>query len=331
MLTSSAAPAAFARTVVVYSEQDPVLANNQKARHFKSNMWVEEADAWWTSKLTGLKPAEKPTVTTIDRRLELLNGDQFQNVPATMKAAVTQHSSGKTGKAYGTKMSQQLEEHAQKERFVSKWWISPQEARKRGWQLKDRQRPVTMMMRVESKVFNAEQFAEPVKLTEVCFSGGSKKPFGEELAQKLRKHMHEHKFHSGLYFSQKQLDAMGLATTSTAQGCPVSSGTALKLFNAADLIGAEGIMEQLQRYPTAEPAYLLSGRLLGAEWKAEALKMKAATNYWISKREMDREKYQIKADAKAIVYPGSYEVLMYNVEQLHNKAEGFRLAGTLLQ
>lgn len=328
------------RRIAVYTEQNAILQNNATALKFASNLWVEGEDKYWTDKLTPLKPEQKPVSVFITRTFSLFNIDQLQNVASALRdqANVAQHTSVKAMVPYKDKTAKMLDTHATMNGYNSKLWVTPAEAAKRGWLVKPgKQRPVSLAFNGEAKLFNAEQFVKPELINEQTFSGATKKPFGKDMHETLKAYAAKHHFKSGLFFSQRQVDDYGLAIKPDASGVVLPTGggnntNQATLYNVTQLVNYKQLLDTLQRFPVAEPTFLISGRPLFPEFRSavDAANRTYESNYWVTDREVLSRSWELVADA-AKVHPPSkvYTFKMYNVFELHKPELGFKMAGTI--
>jgi hypothetical protein len=333
------AVAGAARNIAVFTEQSEVLANTAKHRGFNSNVWVEADDAWWTKALSPLKHGEVPVrEVPIQRRIELYNVDQLVKRPQDLPKAAA-HSSMRTSAPFGGRFQEELETKAKIHGFASKWWLSRAVMRKQELELRRGAAPVVVMITGRADLYNAEQFQEPSAIAATPFSGLSKKPYRAETADALRAFAAEKKFSSGLFFTLKQLEGLGLgdlvAPGAEPLALPVSKNSmsgSLTLYNVESIVKGDALAQEMQRYPVDVDTYLISGRPVGEGVKAQCAAAGYASKYWVSGRDVEMRKLKVRPDAKSVEHAALRDreqpmVKYFNVHQLTDPTYAFRLAG----
>ena len=325
---------------VMYTEQHPVLANNAKARKFKSNLWVDvDEDAWWTNKLSAVKAGERPTQVAGPRRLELFNMSQIENPPTDLPS-VDVPTSLRTGKSFSKLIAQDLKERTVAyPNLTSNYWLGRGEAKTRNLNVIQGQKPSILLITVPMKLLNADQFEEPAKIIQTPISGGSKKPYGSDITELVKEKL---KGQRPLLFSLKQVQTLGLSLKENAAGIqlPFADNREMqlndyKLYNVDDVKGAADLMDKLQRYPVNTHTYLLSGKEVGEKFQAviKALPPKASRScYWMSHIEVENHGLTLNQGAAAVTLPSrakTNDSAVYSVDELTDPSAGFAKAGLI--
>lgn len=381
-ISSSCAAATFAsasalvaaqRSICVFTQQNQMLQNKAKYKGYTVTVWWEHADLWLLRKVGAeLKPNEEAITVQIDRRVELYNLAQYaptQRSAETGFAAdlppATQHSSFRSKQPYGATFQSELAARAGALGLPadSKYWLTAKEAAR--WHLRlsgttpDMRAATSVVARLSSKVYSAQQFDKPDVVARIPVSGLSKRPFGPEMAKPLLAVVAERQWPTGLFFTEKQLDLFGLKARAGETAISVampprgSSGTisggpstVTTVYTLADVEGAEDIMKSLGRAPLDEPAMLHSGKPLRSEWAALAKALLAgrpaspAANHFLTGSEIQRRGYKLKEGAVgfevgAAPTPGSNlnsnnagSLSFFHAEQLEDPAKAYTVAGT---
>lgn len=332
----SAAVAAAARTMVVFSQQHHILESNQKARNSPSNVWIED----WEVERLGMKPepGALPTQLLVDKQLELYNFDQLLSPPEVMEAP--KHSSYISRKVYGERLQFELNDRAQRHSYLSKWWITRSQANKENLQFKTNTRSCIILTKSQIKLFHSSQLGGGEALQQYPVSGGSRRLYSKrgDIFQILQDHIKSNDFNSGLYFTRRQLEFFKLSPL--PDQIPVvqeaSSGDRHLIYNVDQLEDPHLALKTLQRAPVNVPTFLLSGEPIMSEASKKFPKT-FRSNYWLTGRDAELYQWPIKDSEKRRGVPFSsgnsapvqYE--MFNVEQLSNPDEAFARAGLFVQ
>jgi hypothetical protein len=320
------------RSIAVFTEQSDILMNNAKHRHFKSNVWFEVEDAWWTKNYATLKPKEAPTQASIQRRIELYNADQLVKRPEELDQRAA-HSSARTMAPYSQAFQEELERTAKMHGFASKWWMSEREITKRNANLRQGARPSVIIMRATAQLVNADQFDKPEALAAVPLSAATKKPYARELQELLSADVEKNKYPTGLYFTVKQLEALGLDGLVKPEAPFVAHNMTFRgftVYNVDELADSENILKSLQRFPVTTDSYLLSGKPVGATLAPNLAAAGKKSKYWVSERDVEARKWKVLPGCKGVSADAKEgkQIMFYSVHQLSNPAEGFKKAGT---
>lgn len=337
-----------ALNVFVFTQQNAVLANNAKHLGFKSNVWVEEEDAWWWQKATQLKPDQRATETKVQRFIEYYNLDSLQNkaaleadLPTNEQSATGgYHTSFRTKTPFSGSLGKNFEKAAELHGYKSKFWISAQEVRKNKHPLVRGSKPTSVVFPTTGRLFNADQFVAPDAITKCPVSGMKRKPYGGDFRAALEKDIAANKYSTGLYFTLNQLEHFGLASDLRPNAMPVQLHLTqlrgnLKFFSLDEVEGGERLLGELQRFPVEEHTFIISGRPVRDEKTLEIMKKRKAgtSKYWISQTDLATRQYAVKEGAEGIPFQGGQAasqltVLMYNADQLLKPEVAFTVAGT---
>jgi hypothetical protein len=320
------------RNIAVFTEQSEVLANNAKHRGFKSNVWVEVEDAWWTKRIAALKAGEAPTKAPIQRRIELYNVDQLVKRPDDLESRAM-HSSMRTMAPYSQAFQEELEGKAKVHGFGSKWWLSEREVVKRNLSLRHDARPSVIMMRAIANLVNADQFDKPAELSRIALSAATKKPYSSAMQATLAADIAKNNYPTGLYFSTKQLEAFDMTDLIKPETQPVIhelTRPSLSLYNIDDIVKGDALLKELQRFPVEVDSYVFSGKPVGGKMQEKVAAAGKTGKYWVSSRDVESHKLKVVRGSKPIAFSekAPIPVKMYSVHQLTNPAEGFKKAGT---
>jgi hypothetical protein len=340
----------FTARIFVFTQSSPVLANNAKHLGYKSNVWVEDDDSWWWSKVTELKSKdERPTEVGVHRLIEYYNLDALTNKadllkdlpPSEKTATAGMHTSFRTKATFGGSVGEDFEASAQLHGYQSKFWISAQEVRREKHPLARNTKPTSVVFTTPAKLYCADQFRDVAKIAQCPVSGMKRKPYAGDFKEALEKDIAANKYATGLYFTLSQLEHFGLAADLRPDAMPVQlhltpmRGETL-LYDVSSVEGGDKLVDELQRFPVEEHTFLISGRPIRDEQTlAEMKKARNASKYWISGRDLSTRGYKIKEGAKGVAFQGGSKqpanqltVLLYNVAQLTNPDLGFEKAGT---
>ena len=323
------------RQMVVYSENSPVLENNQKARKSPYNAWIEEWELPRLS-LVPLPNDSNPTVLMLDKILELYNMDCVQNPPEGLLEA-PQHASWQTHKPYGQHLQFMLQGEAVKSNYTSKWWMTRNAARTQNFILKSNARIAKVATKGKVSVFHASQFADPLALQKAPVSGGSRKMYaaGGVTHAALVDAITLNSYRSGLFFTKKQLESFGLdvVPNSVPVVQPVTMSENFKFYNLDQFENPKAILEALGRSPVTAPTFLLSGDRINVPIPPNSF----SSMYYLSGRDAELYNFQVLASERGngialsekALQRSEMAVEFFNVDQLQDPARGFTVAGSL--
>ena len=364
-LSCCALPAVAARTIVLFSQGYPDLEAKQRAGGYKSNMWIEETDMWWVSRVTALRPDQRAAPTRFERLVEFYNLDdvidgavleaQLPSDAAGGSAGGDKHMSYSSRKPFGTAVASMLEKEAQARTLRSRWWITKPAARKQNILVIRNRRPARIYMPTSANFFNAEQFVDAARLARTPVSARTSLPYGREWESTLGADIAKNGFASGLYFTAAQLASHGLndaivegapsvkiASTAGARGREIDESIYFNVDQAADPAAA---IANFARDPTARAAdgaqhmYLVSGRIVESTLRRDlfaAAAAKFASPYWLSGFEAKRykidmrpgeEPLDVSTDKLKAHMESKSEIELFNVWSLINPDDGFRVCG----
>jgi hypothetical protein len=242
-LTCSSNLFAPSRGIVVFTEQSPVLKNNAQHLGYKSNLWVEDSDRFWTQKLTSLKksdPPQRATEIAVSRIYEYYNLDciapesiadlhassdtasssdsapassssaSTKNGDAAATADPTQHSSFTTKAPFGKAVAEEFENCARQRGYTSHMWVTAGLVRSRNIALLPGAKIASVQFPGKGRFYNAEQFEHPARLEATPISAYKRLPYGGAALEALRGDMAARGWRSGLYFTLGQLELFDL-------------------------------------------------------------------------------------------------------------------------
>jgi hypothetical protein len=330
-----AAVGSSVRNMIVYSESNAVLTNNQKARGSQYNAWIEEWELPRLS-LVPLATDPHPTVVVMDKCLELMNMSCVTNAPESLLEAPT-HSSWQTHKPYGAALQFQLQNEAQTRGYTSKWWLTRQACKSQGLTLRSGTRDVKVSTKGKLSLFHASQFADPMVVQHCPVSGVTRKTYAKngDSYRLLRQAALDNNYSSGLFFSRRQLELYGLAPKSDA--VPVTHSVAMsetfKFFNLDQMENPEAICEALGRNPVNAPTFLLSGEPIRVPVPPSNFK----SNYYLSGRDAELYDFKILPSERTkgvlltekSIARSEVVVELFNADQLTDVKRAFEVAGSL--
>ena len=314
------------RRNAVYSESNPLLTQEQKARGFDNNLWIEEFDEKRFSFVR--KGGVRGTPLSVAKSSDMYNADQVEGLPTVaIKAPV--HTSFATNKPYGQNLSRDMDVISEKNQYVSKYWVP--KGLTQTFKVKSDQRPHRFFSHGMTNVVNVCELENTAATDFIPISGTSRSFYSLENGAEIRKYNESMNFRSGLTFTESSLSRYGLKLKSGAIGFGArshQSDSRFAFYNVSDLVDAEQILLSLGRTAPADfPRFLLSGW----EIKAPSILTHAAqysNPYFISGDECKLQGFRIK-DGVTPFFPSDKAVQkMFNVQELEDPGSGFRMAGS---
>ena len=308
-------------------------------RGYKSDLWISESDdGWWALKENTVTDPSRSVQAILPKRLELLNGSQLKALLPDAEPAT--HSSYGTKKPYRSTMARELEQRAIIHEYSSKWWLTPNAARKENFELQPRARPHVILNRVPVTVLNIDELSNPAAILNVMMSGDSGRPiFGAEMANPLRAAVLEHKFALPIFFTEGFVnDTLGPAALKPgASPITTSSGDMSTFYNLEDFENRTALASTIPADYTADPEnprYLTTGTALSqAHVKSALLNAGYSESLWMSQKDLgfkatqDPAKWALKPGAVGVSVP-AFVGRWYNIGQLSDDVTPMKHVGT---
>lgn len=333
-LTSSSVAA---RNMFVFSEQHPVLKNNELGFEYKSNVWVEEWEAKNPDRLPALKPDARPTdISGLESTIKMFNLSQLEGNLAEFDVEPPVPSSMSTRQPYGAQMAFELSTAKTARNWTSNWFCGNGFVNKYKLRLKGGYRdvkPVVVPIKTKVQLFNASQFVDPSAVERTIISGGSRLAYarGSDFETVLSQHREENNFRTGLYFTQKQLEELDLMARADARGCPFGTMNHMELYNIEAVEDHQNLLLAHQRANPQRHMFFFSGRDVPENMWAELDNMSYSMKLWLSSWDLKSHKLKLIENAPRVKYQNvnanSTPLMLYNVEQLEDPAKGFKKAG----
>jgi hypothetical protein len=329
---------------VFLSSQAKSLHDRQHSSHYPSTVWVDENDLTWISQqgVARLKDGEQAFLAhAIPARITVFNMTQMANrsgdagefgLPLPTSAS-DGHFSVATKRRYTGKMASELDQRVVLGGFdhpmgLHRWWVTPAEARRRGWSHAAGQSPSAVVQPMPRRVYNAAQFDATSRIERYPYNAASGVPFqpGQTapLIAWLDASLPREQHVVGAFWIESDATAMGLVPTPEASWVTIPTARAAALaatpeddydlFHVLDIENSTVILRGVEGPSVGDHVYALSRRPvhgrakeamdahLAAQGRADAPKC------WVSRRDVRQRGLVVMDGAKhfswSVLRPG---------------------------
>lgn len=205
----------YSRRWLAYTQSSPQLQIAAEQFRYRSPVWIiPEEDAYWIEPLTLLKSDQvgKHTEAWVPKQVPLFNLDQLDCPVDALSALAVANvpTSYKTKKPYGKTIAQQLVALRKFHGYDSNWWFYAASMNSMPWPPRDKARRHTVVTNMLVRAYNAEQYQNPVAITQQPVSGASRRPFPASMCEPLKNFLAENNFSGSLFFEPKHLQNIQL-------------------------------------------------------------------------------------------------------------------------
>lgn len=328
------------KKMIVFSELSPVLQKLQESYKSTSNIWVEKwmVESQSPTNVFKLKPNAKTVNVLAKKQIVLYNGDYITNLPKDI-VDVPRDTSLTTGNEYKGKFLKEMEERRMKHSLSSKWWASTgscttdpaRTTDKRKYILSSKARQSIVLMQSQTEVYHISAMEDAEVLAHMPISGGSARPYSNssETCDLLKADMQNNGFDSGLYFTERQLTALELSPKPDAISLMLSSGSNDDRFKLYCLSQLEEYKDIIKDRPEPDVPCFFSSAMQVSKDSLIAAVNQHESNYVMSLSDIHLHNWNVKESEKSKnlasnTFAGSK---MFNVSQLTDPAQGFKVAG----